>query len=307
VIVVLATTEEKLPVATARLRELGVTATEVVAPSEERRLLLAPVDDESEGARVVARLRGEGWLAVLRPAGGAPLGAWTRHTLPISIGARLTVCFAWSEHDRRGLPNVVELDPGGGFGAGGHPSTQLLLEELAGRIRGGERVLDVGCGSGVLALCALRLGASSAVGVDIEAGAIEATRRNAALNGFGRRVEAALVPLVEIKGVFDVVVANIGRATLVELAPDLMARLSPSGWLAVSGISPAQCSLAAALLRPLQVLEYRTCDEWSAVVLARPPSGVPPAGRERSAWDGTPSKDGWLRTWSGRRSPPPLG
>lgn len=267
-IVVLATTEEELPGATARLRDLGLTAAEVVAPSDGRRLLLAPVADESEGARLVGRLRADGQLAVLRPAGGAHLGTWTRHTRPIAIGGgRLTLCFAWSEHERRGLTNVVELDPGAGFGTGQHPSTRLLLDELAARIVGGERVLDVGCGSGVLGLGALRLGASRLVGVDIEAHAVEATRRNAALNGLEGRVEATLAPLGEIEGAFDVVVANIGKETLVELAPQLVARVSPSGWLAVSGISPAQCSIVAASLRSLQVLTRPTCDEWSALVL----------------------------------------
>jgi len=277
-IVVLATTEDELPAAKARLRELGVTATTVAAPSDARRLLLGPVD-ESEGARLVARLHAEGQLAVLRPAGGAQLGAWTHHTSPITIGQRLTLCFAWSEQDRRGLTNVVELDPGGGFGTGGHPSTRLLLEELAARIAGEERVLDVGCGSGVLGLCALRLGASRVVAVDIHADAIEATRRNAALNGFERQMEARLAPLGAIEGAFDVIVANVGRATLVELAPELIRRVSPSGWLAVSGFSPAQCSLIAASLRPLQVLERRTSDEWSALVLARRPSGASPEKR----------------------------
>ena len=245
-----------------------------MAPSDVRRLLLVPVDNVSEGARLVARLRAEGQLAVLRPAGGAQLGAWTRHTCPITIGERLTLCFAWSEHDRRGLSNVVELDPGGGFGTGQHPSTRLVLDELVARITGGERVLDVGCGSGVLGLSALRLGASSAVGVDIEPQAIEATRRNADLNGFECRVETTLAPLGEIGGTFDVVVANIGRAALIELAPDLIACVSPTGWLAVSGISPAQSSVVAASLRPLEVLEHRTCDEWSALVLARRASGA---------------------------------
>src|SRR5262249_37677359 len=135
-------------------------------------------------------------------------------------------------------------------------------------ITGGERVLDVGCGSGVLGLAALRLGATSAVGVDIEAPAIETTRRNAALNSLAAQMEATVTPLGDLKGVFDVVVANIGRAALVELAPELVARVSPTGWLAVSGISPAQCSLAAALLRPLQVLDERTSGEWSMVVVA---------------------------------------
>jgi len=274
VIVVLATTEDELPAARERLRELGVTGAEVVAPSDARLLLLSPIEDESEGARLVARLRAQGQVAVLRPAEGTQLVAWTRHTRPIAIGQRLTLCFAWSEHDRRGLSNVVELDPGGGFGTGKHPSTRLLLEELEARVTGGERVLDVGCGSGVLGLCALRLGASTAVAVDIEASAIEATRSNAALNGFGRRMEARLEPLGAIEGAFDIVVANIGWATLVELAPELIERVSPSGWLAVSGISSAHCSLAAASLRSLHVLECRTFDEWLALVLARQLSGA---------------------------------
>jgi len=278
VIVVLATTEDELPGARALLREVGVTAAQVVAPGDARRLLLAPVDDESAAARLVARLRAEGGLAVARPSGGTRLEAWTRHTSPIVIGERLTLSFAWSEHDRSGVPSVVEFDPGGGFGTGEHPATRLLLEELALRITGGERVLDVGCGSGVLALCALRLGASSAVAIDIEAQAIEATRRNAALNGLERRVEARLDPLDEIDGAFDVILANVGRATLVELAPELVTRVSPSGWLAVSGISPAQCSLVAGFLRPLQVLERRSCDEWAAVVLAHRPSDAPRVG-----------------------------
>ena len=250
------------------IRDSGLTTAEVVAPSDARRLLLAPVDDESEGARLVARLRADGRLAVGRPAGGAQLEAWTRHTRPITIGERLTLCFTWSEHDRRGRSNVVEFDPGGGFGTGAHPATRLLLEELALRISGGERVLDVGCGSGILGLCALRLGASNLLGVDIDPDAIAATRRNAALNGVAPRSEATCAPLGDVGGVFDVVLANIGRAGLVALAPDLVGRLAPGGWLAVSGFSPPQCELVAAFLSPMAVVERRLCGEWAALVLA---------------------------------------
>jgi ribosomal protein L11 methyltransferase len=108
------------------------------------------------------------------------------------------------------------------------------------------------------------------VAVDIKADAIEATRRNAVLNGMNRQVEATLAPLGEIEDAFDVVIANVGRAALVEFAPQLIQRVAPGGWLAVSGISPSQCSLVAGFLRPLVELDRRTSGEWSAVVLSQP-------------------------------------
>jgi ribosomal protein L11 methyltransferase len=274
VIIVVATTDNGITGVEARLRQLGVIPTEVLAPSDVRRLVLAPVQDESKGASVVGRLRAQGEVVVMRPDGGPRLEAWWRHTCPVTIDDRLSVSFVWSEHDRRGLSNVVEVDPDGGFGSGQHPSTWLLMETLVARLVGHERVLDVGCGSGVLALCALRLGGSTALGVDVEPSAIKATRRNAGLNRLGQRIETKLAPLDEVEGVFDVVVANIGRATLVELAPDLIRLLSPRGWLAVSGFAPSQCSLLAASLRPLEVLERRIQEEWSALVLAHRPSGA---------------------------------
>jgi ribosomal protein L11 methyltransferase len=268
-IVVVATTADEVAGVQALVGELGAVAAQVVAPGDARRLVLADVEDEWAAERLAAALRSRGELAVTRPDGGARLAAWTEHTRPITFGARLSVCFAWSEHDRGDLPGVIELGLGG-FGNGAHPATRLLVEELLGRITGGERVLDVGCGSGVLGLCAIGLGAGHVVAVDIEPGAVEATRRNAALNGMGERVEASAGPLDEIEGTFNVVVANIGRAAIVELAAQLVARVAPGGWCAVSGISPAQCSLVAGFLGPLVELDRRTSGEWAAVALGQP-------------------------------------
>jgi ribosomal protein L11 methyltransferase len=253
----------------ARLGELGVRTVRVVAPSDARRLVLAAVDDEWEAEHLAAVLRDEGRLAVTRPDGGPRLDGWMQHTCPITFGNRLSVCLAWSEHDRRDLPGLIELGLGG-FGNGEHPSTRLLVERLLERIRGGERVLDVGCGSGVLGLCALALGASRVVAIDVKAEAVEAARRNAALNEMEQQVEATVAPLQEIQGVFDVVVANIGRAAIVELAPKIVQRVSSDGWLAVSGISPSQCSLVADFLHPLVEVGRYTSGEWSALVLAHP-------------------------------------
>ena len=104
--------------------------------------------------------------------------------------------------------------------------------------------------------------------VDLKADAVDATRRNAALNGMDGRVEATIAPLGEIEGTFDVVVANVGRAAVVELAPELVRLVAPGGWLAVSGISSSQCALVVGFLGPLVELSRRTSDEWAAVVLA---------------------------------------
>jgi ribosomal protein L11 methyltransferase len=233
------------------------------------------IEDESEAERLAADLRGQGLIALVRPDDGPRLDAWVEHTRPVTFGGRLEVRFAWSEHPRGDEPLVVELGLGG-FGNGNHQTTRLLVEELIRRVRCGESVLDVGCGSGVLGLCALRLGAERVVAVDIKPDAVEATQRNAALNGMDDRLEARRTPLADIDDAFDIVLANIGRAAVVELAPDLVRLVSPGGWLAVSGISPPQCDLVTDYLRPLVETERRTNGEWAAVILARDGSTVAP-------------------------------
>ena len=265
--IAVATTEDELAGVCIRLRTLGVRSIEVAAPSDTRRVVLAAVDDEWSVAVLVVSLRAEGLMAVARPDGGAALQAWLRDTRPTTFDERLSVCQAWSEHDRRDLLGLIELGPGG-FGNGRHPTTQQLIEVLVERIAGGERVLDVGCGSGILGLCALKLGAAGVVAVDVKPDAVEAARRNAGIDGLGRRLEATLAPLGDIDGPFDVVLANIARAGIVALAPELVSHVSPGGWLAVGGISPSQCSQVAGFLRPLVEVGRRTSGEWSTVVLA---------------------------------------
>ena len=262
-----ATTEAGLAGMCERLRALGVRSMDVVAPGDARRVVLAALDDQRDEARLVVSLRAEGAMAVTRPEAGAVLQKWLRDTRPITFDGRLSVCRAWSEHDRDNLPGLVELGPGG-FGDGRHPTTGQMIEVLLERITGAERVLDVGCGSGILGLCALELGAVAVKAVDTAPDAVKAAQQNAGLNGVGARMDATLAPLSEIVGTFDAVVANIARAGIVELAPELVARVSPDGWLAVGGISPSQCSQVAGFLRPLAEVDRRTSGEWATLVLA---------------------------------------
>ena len=268
-VIAVATTEGELAGVCRRLRGLGARPVEVVAPSDTRRVVLASVDDEWSEAGLVALLRAEGAMAVTRPEGGAPLQAWYRDTRPVTIGRRISVCLAWSEHERRHLCELVELGPGG-FGSGHHPTTRQLVEELVDRIGGGERVLDVGCGSGILGLCALKLGAATVVAVDLKPDAVAAAQRNAQANGMACRMEATLAAVGHIEGPFDVVLANIARAGIVELAPELVSHVSPGGWLAAGGVSPSQCSQVVGFLRPLTEVARRTSGEWATLVLSRP-------------------------------------
>ena len=166
--------------------------------------------------------------------------AWKAHFPVMRIGRRLVIRPTWRRH--RSAPDdvVLALDPGMAFGTGLHPTTRLCLtalESIADRGRlGGARVLDVGCGSGILAIAALRLGAERAVGLDTDPIAIEATRANARRNRVARRLRADLGSLPSGRGPFDVVLANLIAGLLVPLAPLLRDEVAPGGLLLASGI-----------------------------------------------------------------------
>ena len=172
--------------------------------------------------------------------------AWMDQYAPLRFGAR-TWIVPWN-HDlpaEAGVPDaaVVRLDPGLAFGSGTHPTTSLCLQWLdalaaSGELQGRE-VLDFGCGSGILALAALKLGAARAVGVDNDPQALTATRDNAQRNGVGGALEVFL-PGDEPPATYPVVVANILASALDGLADTLAARVAPGGRIALSGILDGQ-------------------------------------------------------------------
>lgn len=211
-----------------------------------------PARDETASARAVAEASEA--LGHLQAFGLRPIGelttrivheadwaeAWKAHFPVLRAGRRLVVKPTWRRHRRLPDDVVLALDPGMAFGTGLHPTTRLCLagvEALADRGHiGGARVLDVGCGSGILAIAALKLGAAMAFGIDTDPIAIEATTANAARNRLARRILArgGSLPTGEVP--FDVVLANLIAGLLVPLAPLLRDELRPGGALLASGI-----------------------------------------------------------------------
>ena len=166
--------------------------------------------------------------------------AWKAYFPVMRVGRRLVIRPTWRRHRRAPDDVVLALDPGMAFGTGLHPTTRLCLvgiEALADRgLLAGARVLDVGCGSGILAIAALKLGAANALGLDTDPIAIEATTANARRNALVRRVRVHEGSLPSDDAPFDVVLANLIAGLLVPLAADLWRELRPGGHLLASGI-----------------------------------------------------------------------
>jgi ribosomal protein L11 methyltransferase len=179
---------------------------------------------------------------------------WVRLTQsqfdPIRVNDRLWIVPSWHAAPDAGAINLV-LDPGLAFGTGSHPTTFLCLQWLTDALRGGERLLDYGCGSGILGIAAARLGAGSVLGVDIDDNALTAARDNAASNGVTLHLRHSKEKLDEV---FDIVVANILTNPLCVLAPLLAGRVASGGRIALSGVLAAQAEMVIAAYAPLIAL-----------------------------------------------------
>lgn len=165
--------------------------------------------------------------------------SWMDNFQPMRFGQRLWIVPSWHEAPEPQAVNLL-LDPGLAFGTGTHPTTSLCLQWLDGQELDGCSVLDFGCGSGILAIAALLLGAERAVGTDIDPQALEASRDNASRNGIAAERFPLYLPGDMPAGTYDVVVANILAGPLVQLAPTISAHVRPGGRLALSGILAEQ-------------------------------------------------------------------
>jgi ribosomal protein L11 methyltransferase len=204
------------------------------------------------------------------------MAAWKQHYHPIPIGKRLEVLPAWIEkHDETRI--AVHIDPSMAFGTGTHPSTQLCLEMVESYTQPGQPAIDVGCGSGILAIAALRLGASHALGVDIDPASIKSTNENAAANQVQQNLECALGSVTDIlQGKFSLrqaplVLVNILAPVIVRLFDAGLAGLvAPAGMLVLSGILAEQAEdvKTAAVQHGLHFKEMRQIEDWVALAFS---------------------------------------
>lgn len=204
--------------------------------------------------------------------------AWKSHYHPIPIGRKLLVLPAWIEQEDTSRV-AVKIDPSMAFGTGTHPSTQLCLELLEDYTVPGKPVIDIGCGSGILSIAALKLGASRAVSVDIDAAAVKATLENSLANGVNEKVETGPGSVEEVSsGNFSarhapVVLANILAPILIRLFESGMARLAaPGGVIILAGILAEQGAgvRAAGEAQGLDFVEERHSGDWVALVMRQP-------------------------------------
>jgi ribosomal protein L11 methyltransferase len=200
--------------------------------------------------------------------------AWKDHFHVMRIGRRLVIKPSWRRHQRTGDEVVIDLDPGMAFGTGLHPTTRLCLEALEHRAAAGPlgRTLDVGCGSGILSIAAVKLGATRVLAVDIDPIAIEATLANSRHNRVGRRIRALDGTIPTGEGPFDLVLANLIAGLLIEHAKTLNAELVLGGTLIASGIfidrePDVRRALEGAGLR---ITDRRHESDWVALEAVRP-------------------------------------
>lgn len=193
---------------------------------------------------------------------------WKQYYHPFRVGERIVIRPSWERYDALDGDIVIEMDPGMAFGTGQHASTQLCLRLMERWLRPGDDILDLGTGSGVLALCALRLGASRAWAIDIDPVALEYARENVRRNRLSSRtVIRTGAGFHGLRRRFSLIAANIVASALVELAPRIVRHLEPGGVFIGGGIIVERADevSAAFLEHGLHVVEEAREGEWAAL------------------------------------------
>lgn len=197
---------------------------------------------------------------------------WKKYFKAFEIGEKLAVCPSWESYDNKEGRTVISLDPGAAFGTGSHATTSLCLEILEKRVTDDTTVLDIGTGSGILAIAADLLGAKSAIGVDIDAQSVKTAIQNAQINGVSEKTEFLVGDLADkISGKYDVVCANIVADVVMRLFDNVAEFMKNDGILIVSGIIDMRAAEveASAQKHGFKIIESLMREEWHAYVLTK--------------------------------------
>lgn len=203
---------------------------------------------------------------------------WKKHLKVLRIGQRIVIRPSWLPHRAAPGDVVIELDPGMAFGTGLHPTTQMCLLALEEHIQPRTRVLDLGTGSGILAIAAAKLGAASVLALDTDSQAVAVARQNVRRNGVARRTHVSPGSLAQAEGTFDLVLVNILARVIVDMArQDLADRLADGGLLVAAGLTEEQEPEVAAALHQarLCIVARRQMEDWVALEASRAPQPAP--------------------------------
>jgi ribosomal protein L11 methyltransferase len=257
-------------IASDALWALGVVAVEERPIGEGEIVELhTSLGDDHDAVTHAAEAFPARWRWHLQEVDDAVANTWREHAVPTWVTSDLVIVPAWLQFEPPPDALAVRIEPGATFGLGDHPTTVLTLRAMREALFAGATMLDVGCGSGVLAVTAALLGAATCDAVDISPAAVPVTEANAAANGVGAQVHVSTQRLDQLSGPYDVVVANILAPALIALAPQLVRLVDPSGVLVISGLLDGRFDHVVEALAPLHPASTMTRDGWAAITLRR--------------------------------------
>ena len=268
---VVAVPSSEAELASDALWSLGVVAIEerdAGAGTEDHYVeLWTALGDDSDAVARAAEGFPARWRWRLVEVDESVADTWRAHATPTWIAGDVVICPAWVPFDDRPGLTVVRIEPGATFGLGNHPTTVLTVRAMRVSMFSGAVVLDVGCGSGVLAVAACAFGAGRVDAIDLSPAAVAVTTANATRNGVVGRIAVSNTPVAELDGRYDIVVANILAPALIGMAADLRRVLAPGGVLVVSGVLAHRFDHVVDALAPLHVIAVDELDSWAAVTL----------------------------------------